>query len=189
MPPLPPLDEPLRDARVVLRDAAERDIPDVLIAHDDDPELYLQLGHERPPTGAELGRWAESAQAERAAGTAARLTVLEPGSDVCRGQLNFHHVDWENRRAEIGIWLAAQARGRGAGSHALRLAGEWLLAVCDFERVEALTDPGNEAMLRAARAAGFQHEGVLRSYQLERGRRVDVAVLSLVRADMTEARG
>jgi RimJ/RimL family protein N-acetyltransferase len=187
MPPFPNLAEPLRDDRVALRYATERDIPEILIAHDDDPELYLALGSDRAPTGAELGSRAEREPAERAAGTGARLTVEEPGSGAFLGQVNFHHIDWENRRAEVGIWLTAAARGRGLGTRALRLASEWLLSTGAFERVEALTDPGNAAMIASARAAGFRLEGVLRSYQIERGRRVDVTVLSLVRADLRDS--
>jgi RimJ/RimL family protein N-acetyltransferase len=187
MPPLPLLDQPIQDDVVALRDATEHDIPEILIAHDDDPGLYIQLGHQRPPTGAQLGRWAENAPAERSAGTHATLAIVEPGSDLCLGQLNVHHVDWVHKRAEVGIWLARQVRGRSLGRHALRLASEWLLTTCDLERVEVLTDPSNEAMLSAARAAGFQFEGILRSYQLERGARVDCAVLSLVRADLGDS--
>jgi RimJ/RimL family protein N-acetyltransferase len=189
MPAFPALEEPLHDDRVALRYGAERDIPEVLIAHDNDPGLYLALGRERPPTGAELGSRAERDPAERAAGTGVRFTLVEPDSDEFLGELGVHHVDWENRRAGVGIWLIAGARGRGFGTRALRLAGEWLLLTCGFERVEALTDPGNEAMIDSARAAGFQLEGVLRSYQLDRGRRVDVTVLSLVRADVRKPPG
>jgi hypothetical protein len=36
----------------------------------------------------------------------------------------------------------------------------------------------------AARAAGFNFEGVLRGYTRERGARIDNAVLSLVRGDL-----
>ncbi len=39
-------------------------------------------------------------------------------------------------------------------------------------------------MLRAAAAAGFQREGVLRGFLREQGARVDVAVLSLVQRDL-----
>jgi RimJ/RimL family protein N-acetyltransferase len=144
------------------------------------------MGEERPPSGAELGRRAERAPAERAAGTHLTLTILEPGSDVCRGQVYVHHVDWDNQRAELGIWLAPQARNRGLARSALRLAGGWLVGTCGFERVQVLTEPGNESMIRAARAAGFRHEGVLRGYLREHGGRVDAVVLSLLPADLEQ---
>jgi RimJ/RimL family protein N-acetyltransferase len=184
MPAFPHLNDPLSGDHVMLRDAAERDIPEVLIAYQDDPELCARLGRERPPSAAELGQAAEREAAERAAGIGAELTILEPASDVCRGQLNVHHVDWDNARGEIGIWLSPQSRRRGLGSGALRLAGEWLLRDCGLERVELLTEPGNEPMLRAARSARFVYEGVLRSYLLERGQRIDAAILSLVKGDV-----
>ena len=53
---------PLTD-RETVRPAAERDIPEVLIAYQDDPELHLRMGEERAPSGAELGRLAERAAA------------------------------------------------------------------------------------------------------------------------------
>ena len=184
MPAFPELTEPLASERVVLRDAAERDIPEALIAYQDDPELSARLGRERPPSAAELGQAAEREAAERAAGTSAEFTILVPGSEVCRGQLNVHHVDWQNARGELGIWLSPQWRGMGLASDALRLAGAWFLRECGLERLELLTEPDNEAMLRAARAAGFVHEGVLRAYLLERGQRIDTAILSLLPEDL-----
>lgn len=186
MPAIPFLDNPLQDDRVAVRDAAERDIPEVLIAHDDDPELYVRRGLERAPSGAQLGSEAERAAAERAAGTVATLTILQPGSDVCQGQIIVHSLDWAHRRGELGIWLAPQARGQGLGSRALRLVSVWLLEACELERIEVMTEPENAAMISAARSAGFKAEGVLRAYRRERGARVDCAVLSLVRADLRE---
>lgn len=184
MPAFPQLTEPLANEHVMLRDAAERDIPEVLIAYQDDPELCARLGRERPPSAAELGQAAEREAAQRAAGTSAEFTILAPGSDLCRGQLNVHHVDWEHARGELGVWVSPQARGAGLASGALRLAGEWLLGECGLERLELLTEPDNEPMLRAARAARFTHEGVLRSYLVERGQRIDAAILSLLRGDL-----
>jgi RimJ/RimL family protein N-acetyltransferase len=187
MPALPPLHEPLTDGYATLRDAAERDIPEVLIAHDDDPELHIRRGLAKAPTGAELGRQAETAPAERAAGTLATLTLVEPGSDLCLGQVIVHALEWEHARAELGIWLAPQARGRGLAGRALRLAAHWLLTTCGLERVQVLTEPDNAAMLGAARAAGFRFEGILRGYQRDRAGRIDLAVLSLVRADVPDS--
>jgi RimJ/RimL family protein N-acetyltransferase len=182
----PLLTDPLTDGRVALRDYAERDIPEILIAYQDDRELHRLIGDERPPTGAELGSRAEREPAARAAGERATLTILEPGSDTCRGQLRGHPVDWDHGRAELGVWVAPQVRGHGLARGALRLAAGWLLADCGLARVELLTEPGNAAMLHAGQAAGFAREGVLREYLRVRGRskRVDVVVMSMLPGDL-----
>ncbi len=185
MAPFPDLPVPLADDRVALRFAGERDIPEILIAHQDDPTLHRRLGLDRPPSGAELGRRAEQAAGERSAGAEVWLTILAAdGSDECRGQVDVRDVDWDHRRAELEIWIAPRDRGRGLAGAALELAGRWLLRDCGLERVALLVDPANETMLRAAAAAGFTQEGVLRGYLRERSGRVDVAVLSLVAADL-----
>jgi RimJ/RimL family protein N-acetyltransferase len=187
VPSIPHLDSPLRSDIVELRLAAERDIPEILIAHQDDPRLHVALGADKPPSGAELGRRTESFEAEIADGTAVTLTILEPGSDDCRGQLNIHKISWEDGRADLGIWLAPQVRGRGLAAAALALAAKWTFDAWGLERVELLTEPDNGPMLAAARAAGFSEEGVLRSFGRERGRRIDLAVLSLLAADIPAA--
>ena len=180
MSSFPFLDEPLTGDTVVLRDYAERDIPEILIAHQDDPRLHHLTGDDRPPSGAELGRLAEREAADREIGERATLTILEPGSDTCRGQIRVHPVDWDQSRAEVGIWLAPQVRGRGLGRRALRLAGGWLLGPCGLARIELLTEPGNAPMIRAAGAAGFAREGILREYLRKRGKGVDVVIMSLI---------
>jgi [ribosomal protein S5]-alanine N-acetyltransferase len=180
----PHLTDPLTDGEVVLRDYLERDIPEILIAYQDDPRLHSLTGEDRPPSGAELGSRAEREAGARAVGERATLTILEPGGDTCRGQIKVDSVDWDNGRAELTIWLAPQVRGRGLGRRALRLAGAWLLGPCRLARVEALADPANATAIGAAQAAGFVREGVLRGYQRRRGQRVDVVVMSLIPLDL-----
>jgi RimJ/RimL family protein N-acetyltransferase len=184
MPSFPDFDEPLSGQEVQLRLAAERDIPEILIAHQDDPLLAARLGLARPPSGAELGRRTEEAAAERAEGSGVYLTILRPGSDECRGQLDVHDVDWDHRRAQLGIWVAPGERGQGLARGALAVVGAWLLQACGLMRVDLLTEPDNQALIRAAEAAGFRPEGVLRSYLREHRHRVDVAVMSLIPADL-----
>jgi [ribosomal protein S5]-alanine N-acetyltransferase len=184
MPAIPQLDAPLTDGAVALRDAAERDIPEILIAYQDDPLLHVSLGERRPPSGAELGLRSEHEPAERATGRKARLTILQAGADVCRGQVYLHDVDWDNRRAELSLWVVPQLRGRGLGGRALRLAATWALEACGLARVQAVVEPGNEPMIRAALSAGFAREAQLRHY-MRRGRdRVDAVVLSLLADDL-----
>jgi RimJ/RimL family protein N-acetyltransferase len=188
MPAIPDLSAPLSDGEVSIRFYEERDIPEILIAHQDDPQLHARIGLERPPTGAQLGTQSEAGPAERAAGERLRLAIVETGSDVCRGRIRVDRFDWDHRRGEMALWLAPQARGRGWAPRALRLAAGWLFGTCGIERVELLTPPDNEPMLRAADRAGFTREGVLRGYVRERRRRrIDMVVLSLLPADLERA--
>jgi RimJ/RimL family protein N-acetyltransferase len=188
MPAFPDLSEPLSGPVAALRLAAERDIPETLIAHQDDPEMHMRIGLERPPSGAELGRRIEAGAAERASGAGVWLTIVAPGGDESCGGLDVHEVDWDHSRAEIGIWVAPHRRGQGIAADALRLGGRWLLESCGLKRVQLLTEQDNPAMRRAARNAGFDEEGILRAYLRERGQRVDVVMISLIADDLERAR-
>jgi RimJ/RimL family protein N-acetyltransferase len=184
MPPLPLLLEPLRDEVAVVRLAAERDIPEVLIAHQDDPALADALGLRRPPSGAELGRAIEQTEPRLSAGAGATLTITPSREDGCVGQVEVDPVDPDHERVDLRIWLAPASRGGGLGTAALRLSSTWLLATAGLQRVQLLVDPGNEPMRRAAAAAGFTGEGRLREYLVRRGRRIDVVVLSRIAEDL-----
>jgi RimJ/RimL family protein N-acetyltransferase len=184
MPSFPDLPDPLSTPEVALRLAAERDIPEVLIAHQDDAELYRRLGLARPPSGAELGRRVDGAPTDRVTGAALWLTIVAGDSDECIGQVDVHNVDWDHSRAELGIWVAPAQRGHGVATAALGLIGRWLIGVCGLERIQLVTEPGNEALRAAAGRAGFVEEGVMRGYARERGRRIDMAMLSLIASDL-----
>jgi RimJ/RimL family protein N-acetyltransferase len=178
----------LCDDTVALRLAAERDIPETLIAHQDDPGLARALGLTRPPSGAELGRRAERSAAERAAGRELWLTVLAAGgSDDCIGQIDVHEVEPDDGRAAVTIWIAPADRRRGIGSAALALAGRWLIADVGLHRLQILAAPSDPAIQGAALRAGFRAEGVLRGYRPGAGKagfRTDAEVLALVAADL-----
>ena len=180
----PPLARPLSDGAVTLRPSAERDIPEVLIAYQDDPELHLRLGEDRPPSGAHLGRRAELADQEWWGGSSLTLAIVAGSDDTCLGEVRAASVDWQHLRVEVCVWVAVAHRGTGLGRRALALSSQWLLAECGLERVGLMVDPGNVAMRHAAIAAGFAHEGVLRGYAVEQGRRRDKAVFSRVRSDL-----
>jgi RimJ/RimL family protein N-acetyltransferase len=133
MPVIPTLDRPLRDERVAVCLAAERDIPEVLIAHQDDPELATQLGLARPPSGAELGRQMEEADGARETGKRVTLTIIEPGSDAFLGQIEVGEIDWAERRATVRAWVVPRVRAQGLERAALTLAARWLSDECGLQ--------------------------------------------------------
>ena len=126
MPQIPEPPNRLSDGVVELRAIADWDIPEILIAHQDDPGLHVALGQSRPPTGAQLGSQVENSEAERLAGERISLTLVEPGKNDCRGRVDVFNVDFEHGQAQIAVWVAPQFRGRGFAAHALRLASAWL---------------------------------------------------------------
>lgn len=66
---------------------------------------------------------------------------------------------------EIGVSLFDDAdKGRGIGREALALMTNRLFEHDHAHRVQLTTDVGNTAMRRAAEAAGFAFEGVLRGF-------------------------
>jgi RimJ/RimL family protein N-acetyltransferase len=79
---------------------------------------------------------------------------------------------------ELGIELVPEARGRGVGTEAVRLLGEYLLGN-GYPRVQASTNVDNVAMRRALERAGYAFEGVLREFMPEGERRVDYALYAL----------
>jgi RimJ/RimL family protein N-acetyltransferase len=126
MPSIPQPPERMGDELIELRPIAEWDIPEVLIAHQDDRELHRWLGLAGPPTGAQLGSEVEHAEAHRLAGDLLKLTIVEPGGNDCRGRVEVDGFDWQRGSAVVHIWVAPQLRGRGYEQRAAELAGEWL---------------------------------------------------------------
>src|SRR5579862_332151 len=108
---IPELAEPLTDGTITLRLQEERDIPEVLVAFDNDQHLHVDRGLEHPPSGAELGRALEEAPQRRAAGIDETLSIVEDSGRFA-GELIVHSIDWDDRRAELGVWLVPRMRGK-----------------------------------------------------------------------------
>jgi RimJ/RimL family protein N-acetyltransferase len=130
MASFPDLEVPLTDGVVSVRLSAERDIPEILIAYQDDSSLPDSLGEARPPSGAMLGQRSEQAADDLLSGRRATFTILEAGSDTCRGEVRVGDIDWEDHRAALLVWVAPQRRGCGVGRRAHDLVRRWLADTC-----------------------------------------------------------
>lgn len=117
------------------------------------------------------------------AGTSAGFAVLDAASGQLLASIALMSIDRADLRAEIGLWVAAAARGRGVGSLGSRAVCRWGFAALDLRRVEWLADVGNVASVACAKRAGFAPEGVLRARLNVRGTQADAWVGSLLPGD------
>ena len=130
MPSFPEPQQPLTDGAVTVRLSEERDIPEILIAYQDDPGLTRALGEGRPPTGAALGRRSEHARDDMRDGRAVTFTILHSGSDACRGEVRVAGVDWRSGRARLQVWVVPRLRGGGLARRGQALVRDWLAEEC-----------------------------------------------------------
>jgi RimJ/RimL family protein N-acetyltransferase len=85
--------------------------------------------------------------------------------------------------AEVGYWVDAKARTRGAATDAVRAACRWAFTSLGLEIIEWRCEVGNVASRRVAEKAGFLVEATLRKRLVHRGGRVDAWVGSLLREE------
>ena len=159
----------LTDGVVVLRDWEDRDVEPAARACAD-PEItrWTRVPEDNSPEDirAFLATPAEGV----------RLVVSDAQTDELLGTIGLLREAAEDRRAELGYWVAAEHRGRGIAVRAVNLLADWAFAERGLARLELHVDPANSASIRVAEKAGFEFEGVLRSYEEIKGTRHDVAM-------------
>ncbi len=114
-----------------------------------------------------------------AAGTAASFAIEVDGRFAGSIDLRLEEGAW----GDVGFGLAPWARGRGVMSRSLRLVLTFGFTECALAGVHWRAHVGNEASWRVARACGFQLEGTARGLLVERGRRVDVWIGSILASE------
>jgi RimJ/RimL family protein N-acetyltransferase len=107
------------------------------------------------------------------------IVAADAGSELL-GSISLMRPGWEHRRAEVGYWLGASARGQGHATRAVRLICAWGFEALGLERIELLAATGNPASQRVAERAGFTREAVLRSYMRQQGERRDMVAFGLL---------
>ena len=162
---------------------------DALVARISDPLVATfldQIPH--PYTYEDARLWFETAAEAWRSGTMAPFAIEVAGLEGPVGGVGVRFLDeLDAGGAEIGYWVAAEARGRGVATVATRLAAEWAFeADPELARLQLRADVENVASNRVAEKAGFTREGVLRAqrYNARLGRRADFVMWSLLRSEL-----
>src|SRR3954447_21741827 len=168
----------------VLRPERADDAAEWARAFVEDPGLAVDFGIDAAPDEETARSWLIEHEELWANEQGRHLAIADSQTDKLLGGVNFHKIDDNHHRAEIGFWLAPWARGQGIGTAAIRAACEWAFERWDLVRIEMNTLPDNEAALALAAKLGFTREGLLRQRNFERGKQVDVVMLAVLRGEL-----
>ncbi len=127
-----------------------------------DPEIARWTAVPEDPTEETARRWIRGEESRRASGLAMDMVIGrldEPR--VIHGEVGLVMVESTKRWAELGYWVAPDARGTGKASAAARVFAEWALRELPVERLIARTQPDNPAAGKVAEAAGLTRAGEL----------------------------
>lgn len=175
-------DPPLGDGDILLRAWRPSDVP-ALTAACQDPEISRWTVVPSPYREQDARDFIAGCAEDRHAGRELALAIVD-SEDRLLGAIGIGRFDWDDGKAEIGYWIAREARRRAVGARATRLLARWALTDLGLERLELLANPENEASQRLAERAGFTREGVLRKYRRRHGRREDLVMYSLLAEDL-----
>jgi RimJ/RimL family protein N-acetyltransferase len=172
--------EPLIDGPTALRPWRDSDL-DAIVAACQDADIVRWTSV--PEQYGEVDAYAYLMQRYDSlhAGATAPFAIVSAGDlDKLLGSISLMRFAWGHARAEVGYWLARQARGHGHATRALRLICTWGFGTLGLERIELIAAVGNPASQRVAERAGFTREAVLRSYARGKDGRLDMVSFSLL---------
>jgi RimJ/RimL family protein N-acetyltransferase len=149
----------LEGDRVRLRPPRLADVPRVVEAYQDDVTRHWLSRLPEPEEETAL-RWLESVSEQQATGDGTSWAVADPATDTFLGTVGFFDVG--PRDCEVTYWVHPDARGRGIGTAATRLATGWAFAELGMARVEAHAAVDNLASRRVLAGAGYREGGVVR---------------------------
>ena len=125
---------------------------------------------------------ADAVTSPDAVSSADAFTSAEINSESSKkfaGVISLHTIDIPNHRAEIGYWIAKEARGKGIGTISAELITEYGLMTMGFRRISGLVDVRNEASKKLLLNAGYEFEGNLKKYVTRRdGTQIDMALFA-----------
>src|SRR4051812_2967875 len=104
-------DPPLDDGVVLLRRLEWPDVP-AIVAACNDPEIPRWTELPSPYTDRDAHEYLVRLEPDRRAGRALGFGIADPGHGAILGACGLSRFDWPERKAEIGYWVAREARAR-----------------------------------------------------------------------------
>jgi len=172
--------EPLLDGPTALRPWRDSDIRAIVTACQD-PEIARWTPVPVPYGETDARAFLVQRYDAIHAGACAPFAIVAATGGELLGSVALNRPDWHHARAEVGYWLAREARGAGHATRAVRLIAEWGFEALGLERLDLHAATDNRPSQRVAERAGFTREAVLRSYMRGRHGRETMVAFGLLR--------
>lgn len=173
----------LETKRLFLRPLQMRDARDVY-AYASDPEVARYVLWEPHASLSETRSYLRCMRSLYRRGLPASWAVVLRETGRVIGTVGFMWYSAQNRSAEVGYSFSREYWNRGFATEALRAVLASAFACLPLNRLEAQHDLRNPASGRVMQKCGMRMEGVLRQRILNKEEFVDVALWSLLRADL-----
>lgn len=172
----------LRTARLELRMPTAADAEAITDACQD-PEIPRWTVVPSPYSGEDARQFIGLVATQWADGEACTWAIRRDGELI--GMIGLHDITGNaaGGQAEIGYWIARDARGEGYVTEAAGAVIDWGFAELGLARIEWRAVVDNIGSARTARALGFRFEGTLRQGHSSPRGRADAWVAGLLRTD------
>lgn len=99
------------------------------------------------------------------------------------GLIGFKDTDWNNRKTELGYWLAENLQGKGIITTCVKKLISYAFIKMKLNRVQIKVAVGNNKSAAVPQRLGFQLEGIERAGEFHENKFLDLQVYSLLKQD------
>jgi RimJ/RimL family protein N-acetyltransferase len=139
----------------------------------DDPSVRRYTRVPEPVPDDFVDSWVDRYERGKLDNTRMNFAIEDPDDGTFLGLALVPEMDLDERTAELGYVLAAEARGRGVATAALQQLTAWAFEEQHMIRLHLLISVTNDASKRVAKRCGYQFEGVLRGLYFKQDLRED----------------
>ena len=130
-----------------------------------DPLIPLITTVPVSPASEDVEKYLDRQHRRLAEGVGYSFAIADLSTDEGVGHIGLWISNIAPGRASTGYWIASRCRRRGYVTAALKALTRWALTLPEVERLELYVEPWNEGSWRAAEAAGYQREGLMRQWE------------------------
>ena len=169
----------MKNDTIELRPLEPTDL-DTLYNWENDSALWVVSDTVAPYSRAALWQYLENYTGDIFAQRQLRLMITLAGDGTPVGTIDFLNFDPLNNRAELGLFIASEHRGKGLGRQALELLTAYAREHLGLRQLYVFIALDNTVCLKMFEDYGYRRVGIIQSWVKRGSTYRDVALLQMV---------